>query len=79
MDKLDEFVEYYKNNSSNNLRGYGVTNLNNITASKGYNDLDERERNAAAAYNMTAQEFRASQARLPEIYKIKQEQLRRRG
>lgn len=79
LDKLDEFVEYYKNNSSNNLRGYGVTNLNNITASKNYNDLDERERNAAAAYNMTPQEFRASQARLPEIYKIKQEQLRRRG
>lgn len=75
LDKLEEFVEYYKNSSSNSLKGYGVTNRN-ATSNNINNELGEKEARAAAAFNMTPQEYKKMQASMPSSLRYKQQSLR---
>ena len=77
LDKLDEYIEYYGNKSpGNNLQGYGVHSPNNMREKTHNYNLSEVEKKIAAAQNMTAKEYRDSQARMPERLRLKQQMLK---
>lgn len=76
LDKLEEYVEYYKNEASSNLRGYGMGRRNKDAVNNRVS-LTPIEANIAASLNMTPAEYKASQARMPEDLRTKQQMLRR--
>ncbi len=77
LDKLDDFVDYYKNEGASALAGYGVGVRARSAAPRQEVQLTEIEKNIADSIGMTPSEYKASQARMPESLRQKQQLLRR--
>lgn len=73
FDKIDEFVEFYKNETPSNLKGYSVNTRNKVSANTGHKTitLNASEQQIANGLGMTAKEYKEYQADMPAEYRAK--------
>lgn len=73
LDKVDEFVEFFKNSSQSKLKGYSVNTRNKVTANTGHRTiaLTSDEMKIASGLGMTAKEYKELQAKMPARYRTK--------
>lgn len=73
FDTIDEYVDFYKNQSPSNLKGYSVNIKNKVSANTGHRTitLTPHEAQIANGLGMTAKEYKELQAAMPEKYKMK--------
>ena len=73
FDKIDEFVEFYKNETPSNLKGYSVNTRNKVSANTGHKTvtLSADEMKIANGLGMTAKEYKELQATMPAEYRTK--------